>query len=179
MVAGKKKQSPAEPEPRVRIGPDPIVNADGTLSEKAERFVWAYVGTSRFNATGAAREVGYTDPEQAGWRLKKVVEVRARIDELLEAETLNDKEVLRELTAVATAPTTHFMQVTKVDEETGTLQVRQDYGSKLKALELLGKNRGLFGDKLTLTGADGGALQIEVVYEQGTAPAPSTPPVTG
>lgn len=174
-MAGKKKQSPAEPEPRVRIGPDPIVNADGTLSEKAERFVWAYVGTSRFNATGAAREVGYTDPEQAGWRLKKVVEVRARIDELLEAETLSDREVLHELATMAKAPTTHFMQVMKVDEETGTLQVRQDYSAKVKALELLGKNYKLFTEKQEVSGPNGGGLMIEVVYEQGTAPSSSTP----
>lgn len=161
------------------VGREKLVRDDGSLNDRAEKFARAYVGEARFNATEAARIVGYADPQERGWQLKANAGIRARIDELLEAETLNDKEVLRELTAVATAPTTHFMQVTKVDEETGTLQVRQDYGSKLKALELLGKNRGLFGDKLTLTGADGGALQIEVVYEQGTAPAPSTPPVTG
>lgn len=138
---------------RVSIGREPIVDKDGNLAVKAERFAVAYVGAARFNATEAARMVGYTDPEQAGWRLKKVVEVRARIDELLDAETLNDKEVLRELTAVATAPTSHYMQVQHTDPETGeAVSVRQDYGSKVKALELLGKNRGLFTDKVEHSG---------------------------
>lgn len=162
-MARKKAAEPTVPEPRVRIGPDPIVNADGTLSDKAQRFVFAYVGSSRFNATAAAREIGYADPEQSGYQLKKVSEVRARIDELLEAETLNDKEVLRELTAVATAPTSHYMQIQHTDPETGeAVSVRQDYGSKVKALELLGKAHKLFIDRAEVEVRDSDALRASI-----------------
>lgn len=125
-----------------------LTRSDGTLIDRAEAFAVAYVGPARFNATAAARIAGYKDPAQSGWELKKNLDVRARIDELLAESTLTAKEVLRELTEMALAPTSHYQQITQVDEDTGeVLSVRQDYSAKTKALELLGKHHRLFVDK--------------------------------
>lgn len=134
------------------------------LSDRQRAFVDAYVGECRFNGTRAAEKAGYKDAHNEAWRLRKNADVQRAIEDRLSAETLNGPEVLAELTAVALAPTSHFMQVAGFDKESGALQVRQDYGSKVKALELLGKQYKLFTDKIALGGADGEQLIIKVVY---------------
>lgn len=133
------------------------------LTLKQQRFINAYLGEAKGNATQAARLAGYSGDDHAlrvqGARTLANASVRAHVDEVLQAEALSAAEVLRELTAVATAPTEHFMTVVRgpeVDEETGEeiapMQVRLDYGSKVKSLELLGKFHKLFTDKIDHTG---------------------------
>lgn len=126
--------------------------AGDELTVKEKRFVDAYLTDAKGNATEAARMAGYKDERHAGYELRQKPHIRARIDEILLAESLSAAEVIHELTAVAKAPTTHFMQVTGVDKETGEMQVRQDYSSKIKSLELLGKHHGLFTDKVEHSG---------------------------
>ena len=128
------------------------------LSGKQRSWISHYVGDSHFNATDAARRAGYSDPVQSGWENKTNQDIVARVDEILDAVALRGNEILGELTAVATAPTKHFMQVVipeKVDEDGDVISemvVRLDYSAKMKALELLGKNRRMFSEKVELSG---------------------------
>jgi phage terminase small subunit len=119
------------------------------LTDKQEAFITAYLTTARFNAAEAARQAGYSEhsAKEQGYRLMQ--KARARIDEYLRATAMTAEEILAELTAVALAPTTHFMQVIQAEytDEHGRKHpavIRQDYGAKIKALELLGKAAGLF-----------------------------------
>lgn len=122
------------------------------LPPKQEAFVLAYIGEARFNASLAARMAGYKDDANAGWRLRMNAEVRARIDQFLEAVTLTAKEVLAELTDVANAPFRDFVEVLKYDKKGNPLLVKMDLSSKVKSLELLGKHHQLFSENLNISG---------------------------
>jgi phage terminase small subunit len=130
---------------------------DEKLTDRQEAFVTAYLTTARFNAAEAARQAGYaaSGARQEGCRLLADARIRGRIDEYLKATSLTAAEILAELTKVALAPTTHFMQVLQAEytDEQGRKHpaiIRTDYGAKLKALELLGKYHGLFTEKVNV-----------------------------
>ena len=109
------------------------------LTPKQQRFVNAYLGPCHGNASKAAESAGYADPPQAGYVLKKNVDIRAAIDAQLAAETLSATEVLHHLTDVGMAEWHEFVEVI-VNPRTGeTIKVRMDLTNKVKALELLGK----------------------------------------
>lgn len=139
-----------------------------TPTDRQQRFIMAYLGEARCVGVRAAKLAGYEGTDESlrvtAARLLANANVRARIDEVLQAEALSAAEVLRELTAVATAPTTHFMQVIQpADEESGQpMMVRQDYGAKVKSLELLGKFHKLFTDKTEHLGKDGEPLVFTI-----------------
>lgn len=121
------------------------------LTLKQERFVTAYLGEAKGNATEAARISGHVGTAASlrvtGCRLLANANVRARIDEVLMAESLSAAEVLRELTDVGSAPWGSFVAFT-FDPKTGDeIPVKMDLGSKVKALELLGKYYKMFTDK--------------------------------
>lgn len=122
--------------------------ATGKLTAKQEAFVLAYIGEARFNASKAAAIAGYKDPGQAGYELKKKQEVRARIDSYLEQQSLSAKEVLAELTDVATAEWRDFVEVLARDERGDPIRVKMDLSSKIKSLELVGKHHKLFTDNV-------------------------------
>lgn len=119
------------------------------LSLRQERFVTAYLGESRGNASEAARAAGYKDGQQSGYECLKNEAVRARIEDRLSTEALSAGIILAELSAVALSPTAHFMQVIRpADDEHGIpMTVKLDYSAKTKALELLGKFHGLWVDR--------------------------------
>lgn len=133
------------------------------LSAKQQRFVDAYIGEARFNASEAVRLAGYAtrNANDLGYQLRNTPHIRARIDELLEAHTLRSTEVLRELTDVAMRGLHEFVEVTKYDKEGNPIAARMDASAKMKALELLGKSQGLFTDKQQIE-LDGG-MRIEIV----------------
>lgn len=128
--------------------------ADKELKDKQEAFVSAYVGRCRFNATAAAREVGYAFPGEEGYRLLKNAHIRSRIDKLLDAEAMTDKEVLAELATVARAPFEVFVDVVSTDKEGVPVKIRFDLGAKVKSLELLGKGHKLFSESVELAAAE-------------------------
>lgn len=139
------------------------------LTLKQQRFINSYLGEAKGNATAAARAAGYQGDDQT---LRRTAadnltnpHIRARIDEVMQAESLSAHEVLRELTAVASAPTEHFMQVIRpADDETGApMQVRLDYSSKVKSLELLGKYHKLFTEKVEHSGNVSGSVEIKPI----------------
>ena len=124
------------------------------LTAKQERFVAAYLGACRFNATAAAIEAGYGEKTaySAGSRLLKHVEVSARVRERLTALAMPAEGVLAELSAVAMAPWREFLQIT-TDPRTGdVVDVRMDLSTKVRALEILAKAHGLFAERVDVGG---------------------------
>lgn len=129
------------------------------LSGKQRAFIDAYIGPARFNATEAARIAGYSDPQQSGWENKQNPDIRARIDAFLDAETVTATEILHELTDVGMRGLHEFVTITRYDADGNPISAKMDASAKLKALELLGKNRGMFTDKVDVTG------DLGVTYE--------------
>ena len=121
------------------------------LTPKQQRFIAAYLGEAKGNATAAARIAGYKDPESSAHESKQNPAIRAQIDAQLAAETLSAAEVLHHLTDVGVAEWHEFVEVI-VNPRTGeTMKVRMDLTNKVKALELLGKYHKLFTDKSEAT----------------------------
>jgi len=108
---------------------------DGRLTSKQEQFIAAYLGNAHGNAAGAARSAGYKQPHVQGSRLLANVSIRAQIDAELKARALSEYEVLAELSELARV-------------EWHVLARARELGSKVKALELLGKYHKLWTDKV-------------------------------
>jgi phage terminase small subunit len=121
------------------------------LTDKQQQFVTAYLsGDTRLNATRSAIAAGYSEhtAKEQGYQLLQNERIRSRIDEYLKATNLSGEEVVAELTAIALAPLEMFQQILRaeyVDAEgrKHPAIIRQDLSSKVKALELLAKIRGL------------------------------------
>lgn len=124
------------------------------LTAKQERFANAYVGKARCNASEAARLAGYSEKSASviGHDLKKTSHIRARIDELLQANTLSPVEVLRELTDVGMRGLHEFVTITRFDADGNPVAAKMDASAKIKSLELIGKAYGQFTDKVQHSG---------------------------
>lgn len=130
-----------------RRGVDPILLETGDLNTRQHLFVEAYLGEARGNATRAARVAGYNGSDNVlattGRDLLRHPQVASRIQGRLNEVGMSTTAILHELAAVATAPTSHFMIQTqdeaydKDGRKIRDAQIRQDYGAKLRALELL------------------------------------------
>jgi phage terminase small subunit len=125
-------------------------------SDKQRKFVLAYIGEARFNATRAATLAGYRDAEQSGYELKKKPEIRACIDAMLRGYALTSTEILAELRDVALRGLDESVEVRGYGEN---VTARMDASSKMKALELLGKHQALFTDNVQVSGG----ISIEIV----------------
>jgi phage terminase small subunit len=134
-----------------------------SLTGKQKLFVDAYIGEARFNATKAARIAGYADPPQSGWENKQNLDIRARIDELLEANTLSATEILRELTDVAMRGLHEYIEITRYDKDGNPVAAKMDARAKMEALKLLGQNKIMFTEKRELSGPDGGPIPIQSI----------------
>ena len=132
------------------------------LTTKQRRFVEAYCGEARFNASEAARLAGYSENAGSeGWRLRKNPEISAHIEDRLNTYSASSAEALNELTDVAMSQWRDHVTI-KTDPRTGeTVDVRMDLGSKVKALELILKAHGAFVEKQQID-LDGG-VRLEIV----------------
>lgn len=117
------------------------------LTHKQELFVAAYLGEARGNATEAARIAGYARPMQEGHRLLRNAEISACVKQQVEEFSVTAEQVLQELASVAFAPWHDFVEVVGRAKSGEVTKVRSDIGSKVKALELLGKYHQLFTEK--------------------------------
>lgn len=136
------------------------------LTPKQQRFINLYLGACKGNATEAARQAGYSDPEVSGFDCKQNPVIRARIDEVLGAESMSSAEVLAGLTEVARADWRDFLQV-KTNPITGeVVDAKLVLGDKVKALELLGKYHKLFTEKVDLGDANGDPLKFSIVIDR-------------
>lgn len=125
------------------------------LTPKQELFVAEYCGAARFNATLAAKRAGYSEKTaySKGHELKNIEAIRARIDEMLTAHTLTSTEILRELTDVGIRRLNEFIDIVRYDKDGNPIAAKMDATAKMKALELLGKHRALFTDKVEHSGS--------------------------
>lgn len=159
-----------------------------TLSAKQELFVNEYLKC--FNATKAAKAAGYSEKSahDIGHETLKKPEIAARIRERLNEAAMEANEVLYHLAEIArgdfddlvdrmgnpdmeqarAAGKTRLIkkvrQRTITGENSDIAETELEMHDRLRALELLGKHHKLFTDKQEVTGADGGALTVNVVY---------------
>jgi len=117
------------------------------LTHKQELFVAAYLGEARGNATEAARIAGYAKPAEQGYENLRKPHIAARVKQQVEAFSVTAEQVLQELASVAFAPSHDFVDVVGRAKSGEVTKVRSDIGSKVKALELLGKYHQLFTEK--------------------------------
>lgn len=124
------------------------------LNPKQEKFVLAYVGEARFNATKAAKMAGYSERSaySTGHELLKNPEIAARVKDVLDVHRLSAEAVLSELADIATAEWREFV-VVRLNPKTGEkLEVKMDLNAKVRSLELLARAHGLLKDNVAVTG---------------------------
>lgn len=161
------------------------------LTEKQKRFVQEYI--KDLNATAAAKRAGYSEKTaySMGQRLLKNVEVQTAIQKGIEkrqARTeITQDRVLQELAAIAFANGIDYAQIvsgtaTLYDTEKLTdrqkaaiISIKQTkdgveikLGSKLKALELLGKHLGMFSGEHEALEDEPSIDGLEEIDEQDT-----------
>jgi hypothetical protein len=142
------------------------------LTDKQRRFVSYYLGVSAGNATDAARRAGYLHPDVLGARLVRKSSIRAKIEAQLGEAALTADEIVSRLSAQAESSMADFIRVNK----RGSISLRLDdaqkrgqlglikrgkYGWEIelydaqKALELLGRYRGLWRDVVRIQTSEG------------------------
>lgn len=136
--------------------------ADGTaqLTLKQEAFIAAYLGAAHGNATEAARMAGYSKPRQSGSENLSNPVISARVAAKVESLGFSADAVLQELASVAFAPWIDFVEVVGRAKDGEVTKVRSDIGSKVKALELLGKYHQLFVERVDITGDMGVTIEL-------------------
>ena len=162
-----------------------------TINPRQQKFIEAYLVC--LNATQAAVEAGYRDRPGAkvtGTRLTHNPIVRAEIDRRMKAEIrMSSEEILARLERIATSSAADFL-------EPGTFNLNADAVHRdgdliqsvwftaegprlrlhdpLKALELLGKAKALFVDRLLLRDMEGmDIVDDEAVAYSRTRPSPT------
>jgi hypothetical protein len=122
-----------------------------SLSLKQARFIKAYLGSSRGNATDAARRAGYRSPEVSGFKLLRTAKISSAIQEHLSRGGSNPDAIVARLCEFAFADVGEFLPEKPQHGRTFLLRrLRTKAGlileinDPVKALELLGKYHGLW-----------------------------------
>lgn len=140
---------------------------NGQLNDKQERFVEEYL--KDLNATAAYKRAGYTAKgnaaEASASKLLRHPKVHARVREALQARAkrvgITTDWVLEKLIE----NTERAMQVQPVVNKKGehTGEYRYEAQAANRALELLGKHMGMFGDQMDVTSGGQPVQVVEVV----------------
>lgn len=117
------------------------------LTIKQEKFIAAYLGEAKGNATQAARIAGYAKPEASGKENLRKPPIAARVKEHVAEKFATADAVLAELTDVALSEWRDHIEIIARDKNGTPVKVRMDLSNKVKALELLGKHHQLFIEK--------------------------------
>lgn len=128
-------------------GDSPMLLETGDLTTRQHLFVEAYLGEAKGIASHAARAAGFNGSPNVlattGRDLLRHPRVAARIQSRLNEVGMSTTAILHELAEVALAPTSHFMIQTQEElfdkdgRKVRDAAYRQDYGAKMRALELL------------------------------------------
>lgn len=119
-----------------------------------------------FDATAAAKRAKYSEKTaaQIGYQLLQKTSVRALI-----AALVKKQEVRTEVTAdwilgrlVSNVERSMTAEPVRDQEGNETGEYRYEGAVANKALELLGKHKGMFSDKVEMSGNGGGALEVVV-----------------
>lgn len=138
------------------------------LTTKQRLFVEYYLGVSKGNATDAARRAGYAAPNTAGPRLLVNAGIRPFVERRLEEAALSSDRILKRLSEIAEGGVGDFVVIKskgrlgfdfnrarkagkfgllkKVKETLHGVEI--ECHDPLRALELLGKYRGLLKDQV-------------------------------
>lgn len=137
------------------------------LTSKQQRFVDAYCGEARFNASEAVRLAGYRtkNPNDLGYQLRHTPHVRARIDERLAEIALNASEVLVMLRQDATRRDDEIVDLAREADRAGgkgagASMVSALVSARSAATQQLAKAHGLLTDKYQVDHAGGIAIEI-------------------
>ncbi len=134
------------------------------LTHKQQLFAESYLGAAKGNATKAARLAGYqgdaTTLQSTGSALLKKAGIAARVEQRVEQAAASADEILAEVSRIALAPMESFVQV-RTNGRGEIVDAKIALGDKLKALELLGKYRGMFSDKLEVSSGDGPVRRLQ------------------
>jgi hypothetical protein len=127
------------------------------LTYRQRMFTEHYLGDAAGNGVQAARLAGYSGNARTlhstAYELLRNPAILARIRARVEEVTGDTTAILEHLWHIASAPTEHFMIVTREEEydQDGNLlrgaQMRLDYGAKVRALELLMRFHGMLANK--------------------------------
>lgn len=130
------------------------------MTARQRKFCDEYIVSG--NAAQAAVAAGYSEKtaKSIGQRLLTFVDLRAYIDERLEAlhseKTADAREVLEYLTSVLRgeneSETVVVLGTGEGCSEAVTVKKRPDEKERLKAAELIGKRYGMFSDKVDISG---------------------------
>lgn len=129
------------------------------LSDKQQRFCDEYL--LDLNATQAAIRAGYSEKtaKQIGSENLSKPDVNAYLLERMKAREqrtqITQDMVLRDIDTIKADA------MSKMADRDGNVSMNS-HQAALKACELLGKHLGMFKDKVELTGADGGPLNLSL-----------------
>ena len=129
------------------------------LSDKQQRFCDEYL--LDLNATQAAIRAGYSEKtaKQIGSENLSKPDVNAylleRMKEREQRTQITQDMVLRDINTIKADA------MSKMADRDGNVSMNS-HQAALKACELLGKHLGMFKDKVELTGADGGPLNLSL-----------------
>lgn len=159
-----------------------------------KRRAWLEEYFKCWNATEAARRVGYAHPNTQGPRLLLDVGVQDEIQRRLDELKMGADEVLLRLSEQARLDPGLFVEVEEIrDEDTNAIIFKgpranwrkiqeaglthlvkaiywTKYGPRIefhdaqRALELIGKHHGLFIERQEITGKDGGPVEIKLIW---------------
>jgi len=119
------------------------------LNDRRTAFVNYYCGEARFNAEKAATLAGYTNLHAIVPLLMRDPLIKAAIQAVLDARLPPADAIIAELADVGFADWRDFLRF--VYNRNGEIvDVKLDMNAKMKALELLGRNRQLFTDNVNV-----------------------------
>jgi phage terminase small subunit len=157
------------------------------LTTRQKAFINAYLGNG-FNARQAALTAGYAKETafSQATRILNHPDVKAEIDAFMEESAMSAKEALARLSAIArgdigdiwdeatgaidwqkaraagkTGLIKHHRHKTIRTDDTEVFEDEIELHDPLKALQLIGKQHGLFVERKELTGKDGGPIYIK------------------
>ena len=165
-----------------------------TLTGKQQAFVNAYLGEARFNATEAARLAGYKGNDHTlrtvGHQNLTKLDIKAAIADFWAQNAMTAEETLHRLADMARGDIGDFLSDVTITKDGRSKTITIVDMQKVKAngrlvksvtqtklgprIELhdaraalvdIGRAHKIFTDKTELTGKDGGAITIKVVYD--------------
>lgn len=141
--------------------------AERKLTPKQKLFVEEYL--CDLNASAAAKRAGYSEKRagEIGYQLLQKTTIQAAIDEAQKQRAarteITQDWVLTRLKEVAERCMQHEEVLDREGNPTG--EYRFEHTGANKALELIGKHLAMFTDKKEITGADGGAIKVQLEGE--------------
>jgi phage terminase small subunit len=129
-----------------------------SLTPKEELFINFYLGEARLNGAEAARRAGYSEgyARQIACELLAKPHVRAQVNAYLALAGVTRERLLNELATIAYAEWRDFVQIkfgqNDASGQPRIIDARMDLGAKVDAIELLGRELGMFNNKIDIGG---------------------------